>query len=233
MTVNSAFRAGKVTTGSRWVLKNYDHPAINDELRAAGECMVYKILNDGINVIITVGYGEDRYAKFKSAEFELYLFVNLFKHRPRSDELINNLRNSKYKHNLLADLIVNTERRKKGILPVGKDIHWDYGSQDKTVEVLVCPKCGIVDRAQTRSVKPMSKFKAFFNKEPISGGKLLLLIVFISVAFIVSEWLNIPYKPGTPAFIIYGAFLLTLLAVIVVDIIRTRAEIKRHTSKYK
>lgn len=77
----------------------------------------------------------------------------------------------------------------------------------------------------------MSKFKAFFNKEPISGGKLLLLIVFISVVFIVSEWLNIPVKPGTPAFIVYGVFLLTLLAVIVVDMIRTHAEIQRHTRK--
>ena len=228
MTVNSAFRAGKVTTGSRWVLKNYDHPAINDELRAAGEVEVYKLRHDGFVVTVTIIFGEG-----ETEEFELYLFVNLFKHRPRSDELIDNLRNSKYKHNLLADLIVDTERRKKGILPVSKNIHWDYGQQDKTGEVLVCPKCGIVDRTQTRSVKPMSKFKAFFNKEPISGGKLLLLIVFISVAFIVSEWLNIPDKPGTPAFIIYGAFLLTILAVIVVDIIRTRAEIRRHTSKYK
>lgn len=228
MTDNSAFRAGKVTIGSRWVLKNYDHPAINDELRAAGEVEVYKLRHDGFIVTVTIIFGEG-----ETEDFELYLFVNIFKHRPRSDELINNLRDYKYKHNLLVDLIADTERRKKVILPVSKDIHWDYGTQDKTVELLVCPKCGIVDRTQTRSVKPMSKFKAFFNKEPISGGKLLLLIVFISVVFIVSEWLNIPVKPGTPAFIVYGVFLLIMLAVIVVDMIRTRAEIKRHTSKYK
>ena len=79
----------------------------------------------------------------------------------------------------------------------------------------------------------MSKFKAFFNKKSISGDKLLLLTVFVLVALIVAEWLNIPDKPGTLAFIIYGAFLLTILAVIVVDMIRTRAEIQRHTSKYK
>ena len=228
MTINSAHEAAKVKIGSRWTVTNEYHTAITDDILNAGEVEVYKLRHDGFVVTVTIIFGEG-----ETDEFELYLFVRLFKHRPRSDELINNLRNSKYKHNLPADLIVNTERRKKGILPVSKNIHWDYGQQDKAGEVLVCPKCGIVDRTQTRSVKPMSKFKAFFNKEPISVGRLLILIAFTSVAFIVSDWLNIPDKPGTPAFIIYGAFLLTLLAVIVVDMIRTHAEIQRHTRKYK
>lgn len=143
MTINSAIEAAKVKIGSKWSVANEYHTAITNDILSAGEVEIYNLaLNDCGEVTVTVIYGEG-----ETAEFELYLFVHLFKHENFG--------------NLLADFIVEIERRKEfslaerqagemierleayrnKIYQASASIYWDQGAQDKAVVVKICSTC--------------------------------------------------------------------------------------------
>ncbi|OLF37991.1 hypothetical protein BTW00_02195 [Psychrobacter sp. C 20.9] len=117
-TINSALEARKVKVGSKWTVLNEYHTAISDDILAAGEVEVYKLASsEWGDVMVTVIFGEG-----ETDEFELCLFVKLFKHKPIVDDTFNN----------------DTPAQTFG------DIKWDMGTQDKgeSILVTVCSKCG-------------------------------------------------------------------------------------------
>lgn len=165
MTINSAHEAAKVKIGSRWTVTNEYHTAITDDILNAGEVEVYKLRHDGFVVTVTIIFGEG-----ETDEFELYLFVHLFAHKPKYEAF----------GNILADRIVEIERRKEFSfaerqaaemierLEAYRDksyqasarIHWDYGTQDNTATVLVCGTCGrIAHKLQSAEHEPTSGYE--------------------------------------------------------------------------
>lgn len=165
MTINSAHEAAKVKIGSRWTVTNEYHTAITDDILNAGEVEVYKLRHDGFVVTVTIIFGEG-----ETDEFELYLFVHLFAHKPKYEAF----------GNILADRIVEIERRKEFSfaerqaaemierLEAYRDksyqasarIHWDYGTQDNTATVLVCGTCGrIAHKLQSAEYEPTSGYE--------------------------------------------------------------------------
>ena len=165
MTINSAHEAAKVKIGSRWTVTNEYHTAITDDILNAGEVEVYKLRHDGFVVTVTIIFGEG-----ETDEFELYLFVHLFAHKPKYEAF----------GNILADRIVEIERRKEFSfaerqaaemierLEAYRDksyqasarIHWDYGTQDNTATVLVCGTCGrIAHKLQSAENEPTSGYE--------------------------------------------------------------------------
>lgn len=108
MTINSAREAAKVKIGSKWSVLNEYHTSVTNEILKAGEVEVYKLRHDGFVVTVTVIYGEG-----ETTEFELYLFVRLFKHKPLAED----------------------ER-------ANACMNWDIGTQDdKSSLVMVCSTC--------------------------------------------------------------------------------------------
>lgn len=165
MTINLAHEAAKVKIGSRWTVTNEYHTAITDDILNAGEVEVYKLRHDGFVVTVTIIFGEG-----ETDEFELYLFVHLFAHKPKYEAF----------GNILADRIVEIERRKEFSfaerqaaemierLEAYRDksyqasarIHWDYGTQDNTATVLVCGTCGrIAHELQSAEHEPTSGYE--------------------------------------------------------------------------
>ena len=165
MTINSAHEAAKVKIGSRWTVTNEYHTAITDDILNAGEVEVYKLRYDGFVVTVTIIFGEG-----ETDEFELYLFVHLFAHKPKYEAF----------GNILADRIVEIERRKEFSLAerqaaemierleayrdksyqASARIHWDYGTQDNTATVLVCGTCGrIAHKLQSAEHEPTSGYE--------------------------------------------------------------------------
>lgn len=125
--INSALEAKKVKVGSKWTVINEYHTAISDDILAAGEVEVYKLRHDGFVVTVTAVFGEG-----ETDEFELYLFVNLFKHKP-----------------VINDTLAQTFG----------DIQWDMGTQDKSEAILVtvCSKCGSTVPADNVSKPELNK----------------------------------------------------------------------------
>lgn len=138
-TINSVLEAGKVKVGSKWTVLNEYHTAISDDILAAGEVEVYKLRNDGFVVTITVIFGEG-----ETDEFELYLFVNLFKHRPVVDDIFND------------DTLAQTFG----------DIQWDMGTDKKREAILVtvCSKCGSTVPADSYAKPALNRWAARFLK---------------------------------------------------------------------
>lgn len=138
-SINSALEVAKVKIGSRWTVGNSYHTAITDALLEAGEVEVYKLRHDGFVVAVTVIYGEG-----ETDEFELYLFVRLFKHKPIVDDTFND------------DTVAQTFG----------DIQWDMGTQDKSESILVtvCPKCGSTVPADSVGNLALSRWAARFLK---------------------------------------------------------------------
>lgn len=132
--INSALEAKKVKVGSKWTVINEYHTAISNDILAAGEVEVYKLRHDGFVVTVTVIFGEG-----ETDEFELYLFVNLFKHKPVIDDTPTQALS---------------------------DIQWDMGTDEKCEAILVtvCSKCGSTVPTDSVDKPALSRWAARFLK---------------------------------------------------------------------
>lgn len=136
MTINSAREAAKVKIGSKWSVLNEYHTSVTNEILKAGEVEVYKLRSDDFGVTVTVIYGEG-----ETTEFDLYLFVRLFKHKPLEEDRLAKL--NEYRANA--------------------HINWDLGTQaDKSSLAMVCSTCfhhHLMSDAQRGTVIPNDNYE--------------------------------------------------------------------------
>lgn len=242
--------ANKVTTGSYWL------PMVDKRMPQAildaGEVEVYKTVKeiDPDSVVITVIYGEG-----ETSEFDLFVFIEMFVpkctlSRTTYDKPVIAVDWSSDKQDKAAYVVMCTSCG--GIISeVSEDV-----PAIPHANIYECARCATVTSYQENSpilsavkraqiearlaamsitepppveskTKPIGRFEAFLNKEPISCSKLLLIFGVWVFGVLLSDIFAVDIQSNVFYGVLFVASWLFVLLVVIIDVVRTKNKNKR------